>query len=67
MTPQANEAEATAGEVAAAADGSAATPAEAVTAITSHLLTRFSPKIFECLFISHNSRSLLLRLFDSSM
>ena len=56
-TPLANEAEATAGEVAGAADGSAVTPAEAVTAITSHLLTRFSPKIFECLFISHNSRS----------
>ena len=56
MTPQANEAEATAGEVAAAADGSAVTPAEAVTAITSHLLTRFSPNIFEC-FYFHKSRS----------
>jgi hypothetical protein len=47
MTPQANEAGATAGEVAAAADGSAAKPAEAATAITSHLLTRCSPNIFE--------------------
>ncbi len=56
MTPQANEAGATAGEVAAAADGSAATPAEAATAITSHLLTRCSPNIFE-FFLFHNSRS----------
>jgi hypothetical protein len=36
--------------VAAAADGSAATPAEAATASTSHLLARCSLNIFDILF-----------------
>jgi hypothetical protein len=55
MTPQANKAGATAGEVAAVADGSAATPAEEATAITSHLSARCSHNTFEILF--HYSRS----------
>jgi hypothetical protein len=58
MKPLANVAEATAGEV-AAVDGSAATPAEADTASTSHpLLTSthsHSSSVFAILFINHKT------------
>ncbi len=54
MTPQANEAEATVGEVAAAADGSAAMPAEAATASSSHLLARCSLNSLNTLTVFFN-------------
>ncbi len=49
MTPQANEAKATEGEV--VADGSATTPAEAATTSTSHLLARRYPNSLDILTV----------------
>ncbi len=58
MKPQANVAEATAGEV-AAVDGSAATPAEADNASTSHPLPTpthsHSSSVFAIFFINHKT------------
>jgi hypothetical protein len=50
MTPQANAAEATTGEV-AAAGGSAATPAEAATASTSHFPHQLNIRVHHHSFI----------------